>query len=72
MTRVALEFKSRERGEYRTECVLFGVVLDDEFEMERDPLHALCADEVAKINTWKSGHSFESRWRAANRDFATP
>ncbi|MCM2435851.1 hypothetical protein [Agrobacterium rosae] len=72
VTRVALKFKSRERGEYRTECVLFGVVLDDEFEMERDPLHALCADEVAKINTWKSGHSFESRWRAANRDFATP
>lgn len=72
VARVALKFKSRERGEYRTECVLFGVVLDDEFEMERDPLHALCADEVAKINTWKSGHSFESRWRAANRDFATP
>lgn len=72
VTRVALKLKSRELGEYRTECVLFSAVLDDEFERERDPLHAARADEVAKIDTWKSGHSFESLWKAANRDIATP
>ncbi|MBD8649461.1 hypothetical protein IFT66_00035 [Rhizobium sp. CFBP 13726] len=72
VTRVELKFKSRERGEYRTECILFGVVLDDEFEMERDPLQTLCADEVVKLDPWKSGHGFESRWRAVSSGIATP
>ncbi|MEJ8308277.1 hypothetical protein [Agrobacterium larrymoorei] len=72
VTRVELKLKSRERGEYRTECILFGIVLDDEFEMERDPAYAVCADEDSKINAWKSGHSFESRWRVEHAVVAAP
>jgi beta-phosphoglucomutase-like phosphatase (HAD superfamily) len=64
VTKAGFKLKSRERGEYRTQCFLFGIVLDDEFEMERDPVAAPCADEATKISSWKVGHDFGSRWRA--------
>jgi peptidoglycan hydrolase-like protein with peptidoglycan-binding domain len=64
VTQAVFKLKSRERGEYRSECFLFGIVLDDEFEMERDPVAAPCKDEKTKIGTWKIGHGFASCWRA--------
>jgi peptidoglycan hydrolase-like protein with peptidoglycan-binding domain len=64
VTRASVKFKSRERGEYKTECLLFGIVLDDEFDMVRDPVDGSCADDLAKMNAWKVGHGFESRWLA--------
>jgi hypothetical protein len=65
VTKAELKFRSRERGEYRSECLLFGIVLDDEFDMERAPVAAPCADEVEKMEPWKVGHSFDSPWRAS-------
>ena len=65
VTKAELKFRSRERGEYRSECFLFGIVLDDEFEMERDPVASPCADEGANVEPWKVGHSFASLWRSS-------
>jgi hypothetical protein len=65
VTKAELKFRSRERGEYRSECLLFGIVLDDEFEMERDPVASPCADEGKNVGPWKVGHSFASLWRSS-------
>ena len=55
--------KNRILGKYEDRCYLFGFVDDDEFNMLRNPFAFDCGD-AGKVNNWKVGERFQSRWNA--------
>lgn len=60
--KTVVKIASAERGEYRDECFLFGAVLDEEFNMVRDPYESSCGEDQS--DTWAVGHEFQSLWQA--------
>ena len=66
---VALKLRNRILGEYEDACFVFGNVNDAEFAMLREPFVARC-DDIDAIATWKTGHSFASRWIVEGADGA--
>jgi len=57
-----VKMKSAERGEYRDECFIFGAVIDNEFQMVRDPYEAHCNNDTSAA--WSTGHDLKSLWVA--------
>ncbi len=54
--------KNAVRGEYSDACFVFGYLIDNEFEMRRDPITLPCETASTGLQTWQTGRSFESRW----------
>ncbi|ESY86403.1 hypothetical protein X739_11870 [Mesorhizobium sp. LNHC220B00] len=60
--KTTVKMASAERGQYKDECFLFGAVVDNEFQMVRDPYESTCdADTSAN---WAVGHELKSLWVA--------
>jgi peptidoglycan hydrolase-like protein with peptidoglycan-binding domain len=55
---------SAERGERKEVCFALAVIVDDEFDMYRDPLETSCETVGKKIMRWKAAHSFTSLWNS--------
>ena len=55
--------KNRILGKYEDRCFYFGMVDDEEFSVQRDPIAVDCSD-VRSVNNWKIGKSFQSEWIA--------
>jgi hypothetical protein len=55
--------KNRILGKYDDRCYFFGMVDDEEFSVQRDPIAVDCSD-VRSVNKWKIGKSFQSLWNA--------
>lgn len=64
VVKVDIEIESSSRGERKTECLLLGAIVDDEFASYRDGFEAPCNKAAKLIDVWMPGHSFESRWRS--------
>jgi hypothetical protein len=47
--------------EDQTIAFLGGQIIDTEFDMKRDPVGISC-DDPERLETWKSAHSFQSKW----------
>ncbi|MGX8012332.1 hypothetical protein ACVDG8_026895 [Mesorhizobium sp. ORM8.1] len=54
---------SAERGQYKDECFLFGAVVDNEFQMVRDPYETKC-NETQTSAQWAVGRELKSLWIA--------
>ncbi|CAH0343230.1 peptidoglycan-binding domain-containing protein [Rhizobium sp. CECT 9324] len=54
--------KNAVRGEYSDACFVLGYLIDNEFEMRRDPITLPCETASTGLQTWQTGSSFESRW----------
>lgn len=54
-----MKMASAERGQYKAECFLFGAVVDNEFQMVRDPYKSKCNDTDTSA-TWAVGHELKS------------
>lgn len=62
IVKTTVKMASAERGQYKDECFLFGAVVDNEFQMVRDPYESKCeTDTSAK---WAVGHELRSLWVA--------
>ena len=61
IVRSVIQQKNRILGRYDDQCFMFGIVVDTEFSMNRDPIVADCKDEKS-INRWQVGESFQSQW----------
>ncbi|WP_189546487.1 hypothetical protein, partial [Mesorhizobium sp. M2E.F.Ca.ET.209.01.1.1] len=42
VVKATVKMASAERGQYKDECFLFGAVVDNEFQMVRDPYETKC------------------------------
>ncbi|MBZ9759260.1 peptidoglycan-binding protein [Mesorhizobium sp. ESP6-5] len=61
VVKATVKMASAERGQYKDECFLFGVVVDGEFQMVRDPYESRCNDTDASAH-WAVGHELKSLW----------
>ncbi|BCH05352.1 hypothetical protein MesoLj131b_73510 (plasmid) [Mesorhizobium sp. 131-2-5] len=60
--RTTVKMASAERGQYKDECFLFGAVVDNEFQMVRDPYESKCDADTS--GNWSVGHELKSLWVA--------
>ncbi len=60
--RTTVKMTSAERGQYKDECFLFGAVVDNEFQMVRDPYESKCGADTSA--NWAVGHELKSLWVA--------
>lgn len=58
--KTVVKMASAERGEYKNECFVFGIVIDNEFKMLRDPYEERC--EKGASSDWAVGHELKSLW----------
>lgn len=61
--KATVKMVSAERGQYKNECFLFGAVMDNEFQMVRDPYESKCNDTETSAH-WAVGHELKSLWVA--------
>lgn len=61
VVRATVKMASAERGQYKDECFLFGAVVDNEFQMVRDPYESKCSDTDTSAH-WAVGHELKSLW----------
>ncbi|UCI31779.1 peptidoglycan-binding domain-containing protein [Mesorhizobium sp. B4-1-4] len=62
IVRTTVKMASAERGQYKDECFLFGAVVDNEFQMLRDPYESKCDNDMSAH--WALGHELKSLWLA--------
>jgi hypothetical protein len=60
---VRMRMRNRELGEYENTCYVLGYVLDNEFDIARDPIAVSCMDKA--ITQYKIEHRFSSKWLIA-------
>jgi hypothetical protein len=60
--KATVKMASAERGQYKDECFLFGAVVDNEFQMVRDPYESKCNTDTSA--DWAIGHELQSLWVA--------
>ncbi|RUX48822.1 hypothetical protein EOA33_14435 [Mesorhizobium sp. M4A.F.Ca.ET.050.02.1.1] len=63
VVKATVKMASAERGQYKDECFLFGAVVDNEFQMVRDPYETKC-NETQTSAQWAVGHELKSLWIA--------
>ncbi|MBZ9757014.1 hypothetical protein LB524_17135 [Mesorhizobium sp. ESP6-5] len=63
VVKATVKMASAERGQYQDECFLFGAVVDNEFQMVRDPYESKC-NETNTPTQWAVGHELKSLWLA--------
>ncbi|WP_189587355.1 hypothetical protein, partial [Mesorhizobium sp. M8A.F.Ca.ET.208.01.1.1] len=63
VVKATVKMASAERGQYKDECFLFGAVVDNEFQMVRDPYETKC-NETQISAQWAVGHELKSLWIA--------
>ncbi|MFD2051874.1 peptidoglycan-binding protein [Mesorhizobium calcicola] len=63
VVKATVKMASAERGQYKDECFLFGAVVDNEFQMVRDPYESKCNDTQTSAQ-WTVGHELKSLWVA--------
>jgi hypothetical protein len=63
VVKATVKMASAERGQYKDECFLFGAVVDNEFQMVRDPYESKCSDTQTSAQ-WAVGHELKSLWVA--------
>lgn len=61
VVKATVKMASAERGQYKDECFLFGAVVDNEFQMVRDPYETRCNDAQTS-SRWAVGHELKSLW----------
>ncbi|RWK54465.1 hypothetical protein [Mesorhizobium sp.] len=50
--KTVVKMASAERGEYKDECFVFGAVIDNEFNVVRDPYEATCEKDASSECDW--------------------
>jgi hypothetical protein len=60
---VRMRMRNRELGEYENACHVLGYVLDNEFDIARDPIAVSCTDKA--ITQYQIEHRFSSKWLVA-------
>jgi hypothetical protein len=61
---IRTHLRNRSLGEYQHNCHVFGYILDNEFDVAREPIVASCQDDA--IAKYKMGRKFASRWIVTN------
>lgn len=63
LVKATVKMASAVRGQYKDECFVFGAVVDNEFQMVRDPYESKCNDAESSAQ-WAVGHELKSLWVA--------
>lgn len=59
---IVAKSKNALRGEYAQHCFAVGYLIDDEFNMLRDPIATTCDKPSEQLSAWQVSRAFESRW----------
>lgn len=63
LLRVFIKSENSIKGEYRTDCMFIGYIVDTEFDVTRDPINVSCEDEPI-VAQWLTSRGFKSLWNA--------
>ena len=59
--RVFIKSQNAIKGEYRTDCMFVGYMVDTEFDIKRDHLNVSCEEEMV-VAEWLKSRRFQSLW----------
>jgi hypothetical protein len=63
VVKAVIQQKNRVLGKYDDRCFFFGLIDDEEFQMQRDQFGVPCSD-ASLVDSWKIGKDFHSSWNA--------